>query len=226
MVGQPFMWRDCALWARRNGFPADLAERAIANHPGVKYGPAPGDVDFTLLAEGSLLSRAGYNLECLIMPGHTWGHTCLYDREKQLLFAGDHLLQDITPNISLWGNDENPLDDYLKSLGRVAELPVRLVLPGHRRSFTDHRARVAELKEHHRVRTEEVLTILKGGPQDAYRVAAQMTWDMSYRTFEEFPVQQKWFAAGEAMAHIRYLEVLGRVRAETRGELIVFAGNA
>jgi glyoxylase-like metal-dependent hydrolase (beta-lactamase superfamily II) len=223
IVGQPFYWERCACWARRNGFPADLVERAITTHPGVKYGPAPGDITFTLMGAGDYLDAGGYHLECLITPGHSWGHACLYDAEKKLLFAGDHLLEDITPNISLWANDEDPLGDYLKSLDRTGVLEVSLVLPGHRRFFTDHRRRIAELKEHHRVRTEEVLSILARGPQDAYRVASQMTWDMTYRSFNDFPVQQKWFAAGEAMAHIRYLEVRGRVHALAQGDNISFA---
>ena len=42
-----------------------------------------------------------------------------------------------------------------------------------------------------------------------------MTWDLTYRSWDEFPMVQKWFATGEAMAHLRFLEREGRVRRES-----------
>jgi hypothetical protein len=50
-----------------------------------------------------------------------------------------------------------------------------------------------------------------------------MTWDLTYRQWEDFPVPQKWFATGEAIAHLRYLEDEGQVRREDRGEMILYA---
>jgi glyoxylase-like metal-dependent hydrolase (beta-lactamase superfamily II) len=41
---------------------------------------------------------------CLIVietPGHSPGHCCLYEPNKRILFSGDHLLKEITPNVSL-----------------------------------------------------------------------------------------------------------------------------
>jgi hypothetical protein len=34
---------------------------------------------------------------------------------------------------------------------------------------------------------------------------------------------QRWFATGEAIAHLRFLEEQGRVRRENDGDLIVYA---
>ena len=36
-----------------------------------------------------------------------------------------------------------------------------------------------------------------------------MHWDMTYSSWDEFPIPQKWFATGEAIAHLRYLEEQG-----------------
>ena len=35
-------------------------------------------------------------------PGHSDFHFVLHDERRRLLFAGDHLLLKITPNIGLW----------------------------------------------------------------------------------------------------------------------------
>jgi hypothetical protein len=72
------------------------------------------------------------------------------------------------------------------------------------------------LKEHHEIRTEEVATILRRGSRTAYQVASEMTWDIDCESWEDFPLPQKWFAGGEAMAHLRYLQGLGRVVREQR----------
>ncbi len=100
---------------------------------------------------------------------------------------------------------------------------VQTVLPGHRRVFRDLNTRIEELKRHHQVRADEVLAILKKGPMSPMQIAAGMTWDLTYRTFAEFPAQQKWFAGGEAVAHIRYLEEKGQVRHEDTGGQILYA---
>ena len=39
-----------------------------------------------------------------------------------------------------------------------------------------------------------------------------MSWDIDCESWELFPVAQKWFATGEALAHLRYLEGEGRIR--------------
>jgi hypothetical protein len=85
-------------------------------------------------------------------------------------------------------------------------MEIDLVLPGHRRIITDHRKRIAELKEHHKTRLEEVLSILADHPQTAFEVASQMTWELDADSWDDFPRAQKWFATGEAIAHLRYLQ--------------------
>jgi hypothetical protein len=86
-----------------------------------------------------------------------------------------------------------------------------LVLPGHRRLIDNPGARIAELKMHHAQRLNEVLTILQKGPLSAFQTASQMTWDIDCDSWDQFPVAQKWFALGEAISHLRYLEEAGRI---------------
>ena len=215
-------WEEYSNFAGINGFPKDELQRAIQNHPGVKYS-TKGYVDFHILKEGDAISIGDYLLKCIETPGHSPGHICLYEPNKKIFISGDHILSDITPNISLFSNDENPLKEYLISLDKVYNFDVRLVLPGHRAPFTNFKERIEELKRHHEVRANEVLSILEKGNEDAFHVASQMTWDMSYESWELFPLLQKWFATGEAIAHLKYLEEEGKVRREIREQKAVFS---
>jgi glyoxylase-like metal-dependent hydrolase (beta-lactamase superfamily II) len=163
------------------------------------------------LDDGDVIDVGVYHFKCVATPGHTMGHTCLYEPNKKILVAGDHILIDITPNIQCWSDTDNHLKHYLASLDKVQKLQVDLVLPGHRRLIDNHRARIEELKKHHALRLDEVLAILKDGTMSAYEVASHMSWDIDCERWDQFPVAQKWFATGEALAHLRYLEEEAKV---------------
>jgi glyoxylase-like metal-dependent hydrolase (beta-lactamase superfamily II) len=209
-------------YAARSGFPENELEAALDKHPGAKYG-ADWIPELKILDDGDRIDVADYHFKCVTTPGHTLGHTCLYDQDKKILLAGDHILIDITPNIQCWSDTANPLKDYLASLDKVYQLPIDLVLPGHRRLIDDPKARIEELKKHHAHRLDEVLTILKKGPLSAFQMAAHMTWDIACESWDQFPVAQKWFALGEAISHLRYLEEDGRIVRMTVNKTTEFA---
>jgi len=206
----PGFWERETDFARRHGFSPEELERVMGSHPGRRYS-AKERLDFSTLKDGDTIGIGDYLFEVIETPGHTEGHICLYERSGRILISGDHILGDITPNISLWSDARNPLREYLDSLDRVYDLDVDIVLPGHRSVIRDHRGRIDELKWHHRARLDEVLSILEGGRQNVFQVASQMTWDIDCESWEAFPVAQKWFAFGEAAAHLKYLEGEGRV---------------
>jgi PAB1-binding protein PBP1 len=52
-----------------------------------------------------------------------------------------------------------------------------------------------------------------------------MTWDIDCENWEQFPVAQKWFAVGEALAHLLYLESEGRIKRNTSQELVTFSAQ-
>jgi hypothetical protein len=41
-----------------------------------------------------------------------------------------------------------------------------------------------------------------------------MTWKISAKSWAEFPPGQKWFAIGEALSHLNYLRLRGKIRRE------------
>jgi glyoxylase-like metal-dependent hydrolase (beta-lactamase superfamily II) len=214
-------WERETDFARMHGFSDEELEKAMGSHPGRRYSAKTG-ISFSTLKDGDTIALGDYSFECIETPGHTEGHICLYDRGKRIFISGDHVLGDITPNISLWSDERDPLREYLASLDKVYDLDVALVLPGHRGIFSDHRGRIDELRQHHRARLDEVVSILRKGRQNVFRVASQMSWDIDCRSWDSFPPAQKWFAFGEAAAHLKYLEREGRVAREMAGREPVF----
>ena len=217
-------WEPMLSYAGQHGFPEGQLRKAIEQHPGYKHS-SEWVPDMRMLNDGDIIEAGAYRFECVHTPGHTVGHTCLYEREKKIFVAGDHILIDITPNIQCWSDQQDPLGSYLESLDRVIDLDIELVLPGHRRIIENHRARVDELKEHHRHRCDEILNILQEDSLSAYDVAARMTWDIKCDSWEAFPIAQKWFATGEAIAHLRYLEELARIRRRSDNGPVLFSIN-
>jgi len=208
-------------YAGKNGFPENELKAALDKHPGAKYG-SDWIPDLTVLDDGDTITVGDYNFKCVATPGHTMGHICLYEPTKKILIAGDHILIDITPNIQCWSDSQNPLKNYMASLDKVYNLEVDLVLPGHRRLIENHRTRINELKEHHQRRLNEVLEILNKHPMHAFQIASRMTWDIEAETWDHFPVAQKWFATGEALSHLRYLEEEGKVARKTGDKSTLF----
>ena len=215
-------WNDFVDFARMNGFPEDELQSALRSHPGFKYG-LKRDLPFHIVKEGDKINIGEYLFMCVETPGHTKGHICLYEPNKKIFAAGDHILSDITPTVQLWSDDWDPLREYLASLEKVYKLDIELVLPGHRGIIRDCKKRIRELKDHHERRLEEIVSILRKGSQNAFEVAPQMSWDVIYEAWDMFPVSQKWFATGEAIAHLKYLEEKKRIKRKIEGQKIVYS---
>ena len=217
----PEHWNKMIDFARKCGFPGEHLEKAVGSHPGRRYSPNTF-LDFCIPKDGDTISVGDYLFECIETPGHTPGHICLYEPGKKIFICGDHILFDITPNITLSCEDRNPLKEYLMSLDKVYDLDVELVLPGHRSTFKDQKKRIRELKQHHQTRLKEVISILENGEQNVFQVASQMTWDISHKSWDLFPPAQKLFAFGEALAHLKYLEEEGQVARGMEEQRVIF----
>ena len=133
------------------------------------------------------------------------------------------MLGEISPNITSWRKND-PLREYLASLEKVDRMDVDLVLPGHRSPFRDLHGRIRELQAHHARRLADVLSLLSAEPLTPYTLASKMKWDLA-GSWTRWAFTQRWFATGEALAHLHYLEADGKVeRNEVKG-LVVFRIN-
>lgn len=206
----------------RAGFDSELVEKCIvvpwsrgAMAEGGFAGCAPID-------DGDEFQCGDYTLRAVRTPGHSPAHMCFYIPDSRAMFTGDTVLFDITPNITLWNFVEDSLGDYIKSLDMLNGMDVERALPGHRESGDMHR-RIKELQEHHQRRLSECFDIVCRYPNmTAYDVAGRMHWQIRCAGWEDFPQNQKWFAVGEAHAHLRHLAELGEITEDDSEELLRF----
>jgi glyoxylase-like metal-dependent hydrolase (beta-lactamase superfamily II) len=153
--------------------------------------------------------------------GHSPEHASLWNAAARVLISGDMLLPRISTNVSVWAiePDGDPLRRFLDSLARFEALPPdTLVLPSHGMPFRGIPLRVAELRGHHAARLAEVeaATIERGAA-----TAAELLPVLFRR---ELDLHQRFFAMGEAIAHLNHLWHSGRLRrVETTGEPWRFA---
>lgn len=179
---------------------------------------------FSFVSEGEVLSVGGHNFTCIMTPGHSPGHVCLYEAQQKILIAGDHILADVSPNTSGWIDLEDSLGQYLESLEKVKRLDVDLILPGHRNFIGDSKKRIEELKQHHQKQLEDVLIILQNEPMTAYQVAHSINWHNAYASWNNFPQLQKW-CAGEVISHLVHLVKQNKIHANNRDGQIIFQRN-
>jgi len=224
ILNNPSIWDEMFEIFKQNGFPEEFLGKAILKHPGNMFSHK-GNFSFIPSKEGDTISINNYNLTFISTPGHTQGHMCIYEKANKILFSGDHILNDITPIISIETmGDTNPLDNYIQNLKKISNYEIELVLPAHRRIITDINKRINELIRHHNERLEELVDILKSNKKamSAYEVASQMSWDINYRTWEDFPIAQKWFATGEAASHLEYLYQKSEIEKKTHNSKIYY----
>lgn len=158
--------------------------------------------------EGETVTLGGRRFEPIWTPGHSEDHCCLWDAEHRLFVAGDHILAQITPNISFWpGGPTNPLADFLASLDKVAGLPAALTLTGHRHAIIDLQGRIAELQAHHAARLAE-MEALAGRGATAWEIAREM---FAPRLTD---ANNRRFALLETLAHLQYLHSRGRLQVD------------
>jgi glyoxylase-like metal-dependent hydrolase (beta-lactamase superfamily II) len=168
------------------------------------------------LSEGDIIDVGQYQLECIETPGHSPGHICLYEKEHKMIFSGDHILFDISPSIESRSVEDNGLEDYINSLEKIKQLDITRTFCGHRTCGGNPYGRIEEIIRHHMERLDEVKTILlENGPLSAYETASLMNWNIQAE-WNHFPLEQKWFAVGEAAAHLVYLLNKGKIGSAIR----------
>lgn len=210
-------------WLRINGVPAEpLPEmsRSSMELMGLLAVAVPNQI----VHGGEHLQLGHLNFEVLWTPGHSAGHICLYEADCRLLVSGDHVLPNITPNVSMHVQSMgNPLADYLNALDRVATLPVDLVLPAHGDPFTDLPARVAAIKQHHEQRKAEILATLAGGPRTAYQVGSVVSWSTGGVPWTQLRPFLRRMAVTETLAHLELSFAQGSVMKSLKDGFVYYA---
>lgn len=122
-------WGEFDALMAAQGFPLELLNQLTHTNPARVLAPLPCD-RYEGVFDGDTFDYGGYHFQALDTPGHTPGHMVLWEEHHGILLLGDHILFDITPNITAWPGYQNPLGGYLRSLERVRKLPVTLTPAG------------------------------------------------------------------------------------------------
>ncbi len=198
---------------REAGMPGEEVEEIKKAHPALRLGDVYEEaaaLDWRPLSGGDSIELGGARAEVLEAPGHTPGHILLKLPDGGII-VGDTLLPGITPHVTIHDWRDDPLGWYMESLSRIAGMGASIAYPGHRDPIQDPAARAREILEHHKSRLAEVLSLLREGPLTGYDLARRIRWRTRYSSWGEYPAPERFFAMGEALAHIRRLEVEGLV---------------
>jgi len=214
--------RHDELVERARGFylPQGLPQKAMDNLVKLMAVFRKATVPFRVdrrLAPGDSFSLGGRTVEVIAAPGHTAGQMCFYFPGEGILLAGDHILPDITPNLSpdIFRLEYRPLKSFLESLVAVRGLPVRMVYPAHGEPYPDLAKRVDEIREHHAERTQLIVEALRGKEKTAFEVSGDIFG-------EDLPEFDQFLALNETYVHIVELMDKGAVRSAERDGLIFY----
>jgi glyoxylase-like metal-dependent hydrolase (beta-lactamase superfamily II) len=149
------------------------------------------------------IAFGGGELQVLHTPGHESGHCCFYEPGDKVLFSGDNILGYGTAVIR---PPDGNMTDYLRSLERLLEFNISLMLPGHGPLIGKPEAKIKEYIEHRRLREKQVLNALGKGRSTIGDITEMIYVDVSpaLQRVAEFSVQ----------AHLEKLIQEGRVSKE------------
>ena len=153
-------------------------------------------------------------LKFIWTPGHSLGHICVFDEKNRHLFAGDHILSRITPNIGtsmVTSSIEkkvdftNILDFYLKSLDKIDQLNSKIIFPAHQEVIFDPHKRILEMKQHHDNRLSEVSKMIENKALTPHEISQIHFGD-------DLDGMNTLLALSEVLSHLIYLEYQGKIK--------------
>jgi glyoxylase-like metal-dependent hydrolase (beta-lactamase superfamily II) len=187
----------------RHGMAAGAADSVMRAAADLRQSVTLPDA-FEHLADADIVPVGDRACRVVWTPGHSDHHYVLVDDAAKLIFAGDHLLPAITPNIGLYPECRpDPLGDYLGSLERFSREGGYDVLPAHGEIYTDLPKRLGELRAHHDERLAGVRARVADG--DGAGVTA---FDVVRHFWgERLSAHEVRFALVEVAAHLEYLRL-------------------
>ena len=192
----------CALFAA-HGMAPDYVAALVARGNHYRRGVPEVPGRFERMLHGDDVAAGGTAWRIICGHGHSPEHASLHSPARGLLISGDMLLPRISTNVSVAPAepDGDPLTRFLDSIAAIALLPPEtLVLPSHGLPFRGIALRVAQLRSHHSDRLAELVDAISaaGAP-----VSASDMVPVLFR--RELDLQQRFFAMGEAIAHLNHL---------------------
>jgi glyoxylase-like metal-dependent hydrolase (beta-lactamase superfamily II) len=206
---------------RRHGVPDDLATVLGSLAAAFRAFGSSGHVTREL-RDGDEIEFRDRTLRVYHRPGHSPSDTILWDDERGMLIAGDHLIAHISSNplVSrpLSGDADQPrpqaLVQYMDSMRSTREMPARLILSGHGDPILEHVELIDERLRMHRRRAARILQILDDRPLTAHEIALRMWGNVA--------VTQAYLTLSEVLGHLDLLVQAGQAAERDRDGVSVF----
>jgi glyoxylase-like metal-dependent hydrolase (beta-lactamase superfamily II) len=212
---------------RRHGVPADIvnALRAVS----ASFRAWGSTVEVTqALSDGDQLPFSNRQLTVLHRPGHSPSDTVLFDEERSMLLAADHLIGHISSNpivtrpLGAQGEYTGPrpqaLVSYVASLEKTRAMELELVLPGHGSPITDHVAIIDGRFRLHERRAERIYRLLGAQPLTAFEIASKLWGNVA--------VTQAYLTLSEVLGHLDLLIDAGRVEEAEHDGVVRFSASS
>ncbi|MFX0178178.1 MAG: MBL fold metallo-hydrolase [Candidatus Hodarchaeota archaeon] len=169
------------------------------------------------------------NLSIIWTPGHSFGHICIFDKERKYLFSGDHILSRITPHIGNFiipkdmaekykdYDFNNILKHYLTSLEKIDNLDPKIIFPAHQEIIYNPHERIQQIKEHHKKRLNEISMVIKNNPLTAYKIS-------QIHFGADLDEMNSYMALSEVLGHLIYLKAEDKVKTlEKNGKILYYS---
>lgn len=211
------LWaQKIAALGKRFGMPSSLTEGILRFQEPIRRTAAQVEVERSL-DDGDRFQVDDTEIRVIHTPGHCPGEVVLHVPGMDVLFCGDHVLRDVTPNpFAGVGERGSGLRHYLDSLKRVEPLHPRIAYTGHRALIDDWRGVVRKIQRHHETRKSDILRALEalGSRATAYEVAK--------RIFPRVRPDEVSLALAETIGHLEVLEEEGAVEPREEGGVIAY----
>jgi glyoxylase-like metal-dependent hydrolase (beta-lactamase superfamily II) len=198
----------------RHGIPEDVATALHSVSLAFRAWGAGATVTREL-HDGEAIQMRDRRLEVHFRPGHSPTDTILYDPERRMLLAADHLLKHISSNplisrrIDGEGRHQS-LVMYMESLQKTREMDVDLTLTGHGDPVEDHRLLIDQRFALHERRVEKIHGLIAERPRSAYDIAQELWGNIA--------VTQAFLTLSEVLGHTDILLNSGAVVEVEDGE--------
>ncbi|WP_447764793.1 MBL fold metallo-hydrolase [Sphingopyxis panaciterrae] len=178
---------------------------------------------YVRIKDGDVLDMGAHKWRVVVGSGHSPEHACLWNEREGVLVSGDQVLPRISSNVSIniTEPDADPLGEWLSSIDKLLDVVPGdvIVCPAHGEPFKGLHVRLMALRDEHRMRLYNLAEAIAKEPM---------------RAVESFPLlfnrpigpDQLGMATGEALAHLKRLEVEGRVEREDRDGVWWYHGVA
>ena len=166
---------------------------------------------------GEVFDFDDFQLRTLHTAGHSAGSISLFNQITGEIFAGDTLLQHITPNPVAETNlppdipRYESIRHYRQSLLFLASLGIDTVLPGHGPPFRQPGRRIDALNRHFDRRKQVVLQLMRHRGGAAATGAAMTVYELSNALFPRLKELELFLGISEAFAYLQFLESDGLV---------------